>query len=39
MRISYSSLENFKQCPLKYKFSQIDKIKEPKSKEAIFGTY
>ena len=39
MRISYSSLENFKQCPLKYKYSQIDKIKEPKSKEAIFGTY
>lgn len=39
MRISYSSLENFKQCPLKYKFSQIDKIKEPKSKEAIFGSY
>ena len=39
MRISYSSLENFKQCPLKYKFSQIDKMKEPKSKEAIFGIY
>ncbi|MFA5392260.1 MAG: PD-(D/E)XK nuclease family protein [Candidatus Paceibacterota bacterium] len=39
MRISYSSLENFKQCPLKYKFSQIDKIKESKSKEAVFGTY
>ncbi|MFA5360790.1 MAG: PD-(D/E)XK nuclease family protein [Candidatus Paceibacterota bacterium] len=39
MRISYSSLENFKQCPLKYKFSQIDKIEEPKSKEAVFGTY
>jgi len=39
MRISYSSLENFKQCPLKYKFANIDKIKEPKSKEAIFGTY
>jgi len=39
MRISYSALENFKHCPLKYKFSQIDKIKEPKSKEAIFGSY
>lgn len=39
MRISYSSLETFKQCPLRYKFSQIDKIKEPKSKEAIFGSY
>jgi len=39
MRISYSSLENFKQCPLKYKFANIDNIKEPKSKEAVFGTY
>ncbi len=39
MRVSYSSLESFKQCPLRYKFSQIDKIKEPKSKEAIFGSY
>jgi RecB family exonuclease len=39
MRISYSSLENFKNCPLKYKFSEIDKIKEPKTKEAIFGNY
>lgn len=39
MRISYSSLESFKQCPLKYKFSQVDKIKEPKSKEAVFGSY
>jgi len=39
MRISYSSLENFKQCPLKYKFANIDNIKEPKSKEAVFGNY
>ena len=38
MRISYSSLENFLTCPAKYKFSEIDKIKSPKSKEAIFGT-
>ena len=38
MRISYSSLETFKVCPAKYKFSVIDKIKMPKSKEAIFGT-
>lgn len=36
-RTSYSALDTFKQCPLKYKFSQIDKIKAPKSKEAIFG--
>ena len=39
MRISYSSLENFENCPLKYKYSEIDKIKEPKTKEAIFGNY
>lgn len=38
MRISYSALETFKNCPLKYKFQQIDRIKEPKSKEAVFGT-
>lgn len=38
MRISYSSLNTFKTCPLKYKFQEIDKIKTPKSKEAIFGT-
>ncbi len=38
MRISYSSLENFLTCPAKYKFSEIDKLKSPKSKEAIFGT-
>ncbi len=38
MRISYSALESFKNCSLKYKFQNIDKIKEPKSKEAVFGT-
>lgn len=38
MRISYSALESFLTCPAKYKFSEIDKIKTPKSKEAIFGT-
>ncbi len=38
MRTSYSSLTTFKQCPLKYKFQEIDKIKVPKSKEALFGT-
>lgn len=38
MRISYSALEIFKRCPLKFKLSQIDKIKTPKSKEALFGT-
>ena len=38
MRISYSALGTYKSCPLKYKFQNIDKIKEPKSKEAVFGT-
>lgn len=38
MRISYSALNTFQTCPLKYKYSNIDKIKEPKSKEAVFGT-
>lgn len=38
MRISYSSLDTYQNCPLKYKFREIDKIKEPKSKEAVFGT-
>lgn len=38
MRLSYSALDTFKQCPLKYKFQYIDRIRAPKSKEAIFGT-
>lgn len=38
MRISYTALETYKTCPLKYKFSEIDKIRAPKSKEAVFGT-
>jgi putative RecB family exonuclease len=38
MRISYSGLEAYKNCPLKYRFQAIDKIREPKSKEQIFGT-
>lgn len=38
MRISYSGLGTYQQCPLKYKFQAIDKIKEPKSKEQVFGT-
>jgi RecB family exonuclease len=38
MRLSYSSLETYHNCPLKYKFKEIDKLKEPKSKEAVFGT-
>lgn len=38
MRISYSALETYQQCPLKYKFQEIDRIKVPKSKEAVFGS-
>ena len=38
MRISYSALDTYQNCSLKYKFQNIDKIKEQKSKEAVFGT-
>lgn len=38
MRISYSSIEAYIQCPQKFKFRQIDKIKTPKSKQTVFGT-
>lgn len=38
MRISYTSLETYIQCPQKFKFQEIDKIKVPKSKQIVFGT-
>lgn len=38
MRTSYSALDTFRTCPLKYKFSQIDKLREPKRIETVFGT-
>lgn len=38
MKTSYSALDTFLTCPLKYKYSQIDRIKTPKSKEQVFGT-
>lgn len=38
MRTSYSALSTFKQCPKRYQFKIIDKLKEPKMKEQIFGT-
>lgn len=38
MRTSYSSIETYLQCPQKYKFQEIDKLRMPKSREAIFGT-
>lgn len=37
MRTSYSSLSTYQQCPLKYKFQEIDRIRVPKGLEAIFG--
>lgn len=37
IKTSYSALDTFKQCPLKYKFQVVDKIKVPKLKEAVFG--
>lgn len=38
MRISYSAFDTYRNCSLKYKFQNVDMIKEPKSKEAVFGT-
>lgn len=38
MRISYSALNTYQNCPLRYKFQYMDKIRTPKSKEAVFGT-
>ena len=37
IKTSYSALDTFKQCPLKYKFQVVEKIKVPKLKEAVFG--
>ncbi|OIP79091.1 MAG: hypothetical protein COT61_04695 [Candidatus Portnoybacteria bacterium CG09_land_8_20_14_0_10_44_13] len=38
MRLSFSALETYKQCPLKFKFREIDKIKVPQTKERFFGS-
>jgi len=38
MRLSYSALDSYRTCGLKYKFQYVDRIKEPKSKEQVFGT-
>lgn len=38
MRTSYSNLECYKNCPLKYKYQVIDKIKAPKGIDAVFGS-
>jgi len=38
MRTSYSAIDTYLQCPQKYKFQEIDRIRVPKFREAIFGT-
>jgi len=38
MRTSYSAINTYLACPQKYKFQEIDRIKVPKSFEAVFGT-
>lgn len=38
MRTSYSAIETYQQCPQKYKFQEIDRIRVPKGREAVFGT-
>lgn len=38
MRISYSSFDTYKNCPLKYKFANVDKIREPKTAVQVFGS-
>lgn len=37
MRTSYSALNTYKSCPLKFKYQELDKIRVKKGKEAIFG--
>ncbi len=38
MKTSYSALNTYLTCPLKYKFQEIDRIRVSPSKEAVFGT-
>ena len=37
MRISYSAIDTFNRCPLKYKFSYIDRVRVPEKPELFFG--
>jgi len=37
MRLSYSALSTFNQCPLKYKWQYIDRIKVPPTPDQFFG--
>ena len=38
MKTSYSALETYSNCPQKYKYQEIDKLRAPKRIEAVFGT-
>ncbi|OHA07381.1 MAG: hypothetical protein A3B34_02915 [Candidatus Sungbacteria bacterium RIFCSPLOWO2_01_FULL_54_21] len=38
MRTSYSAINTYLQCPQRYKFQEVDRIRAPKGKEAIFGS-
>lgn len=38
MRISYSKITTFRQCPLKYKWQYIDYIKVPPTPDLFFGS-
>ncbi len=38
MKITYSALDTFKNCPQKYYFQEVKRIPAPKSKEAVFGS-
>ena len=37
--LSSSSITTFEQCPLKYKLSRIDQIKEPPTRETLLGNF
>jgi putative RecB family exonuclease len=38
-RLSPSSIETFRQCPLKFKFSRIDKLREPPTDATTLGSF
>lgn len=38
MRLSYSAMSTFNQCPLKYKWQYIDRIKVPPTQDLFFGS-
>ena len=38
MKTSYSALETYKNCPLKYKYQYVERLKRPKGEAAVFGS-